>query len=77
MPIPSLSSKKFAYLLEKQGCHKTRQRGTSHAIFIRNTSERKYAAPIQMAKSSLSPIYIKLVLKQLGFTKEEISKIFG
>jgi hypothetical protein len=33
-------------------------------------------APVVMGKSELSPKYIKLVLRQLGFSDEEIDGMF-
>ena len=76
MKLPSLSSKKFKALLEKNGARLERQRSTDHAIFVRQTAENKFAAPVQMGKKELDSHYIKLVLKQLGFSKEEIKQIF-
>lgn len=76
MKIPAISSKQFRKLLEQFGCYFARQGATDHAIFVRETSVKKFAAPVQTGKKDLSPIYIKLVLKQLGFTSEEIKNIF-
>lgn len=71
-----MSSRKFARLLERHGAVFVRQRGTSHAIFERVAEERKWRAPVLMGKRELSPRYIRLVLRQLGFTKTEIQKMF-
>lgn len=76
MKVPSLSSKQFRKVLEQLGCYFARQGATDHAIFVRETLVRKFAAPVQMGKKDLSSIYIKLVLKQLGFSSEEIKSIF-
>ena len=76
MKIPPLSSRKFKSLLEKNGAYLARQGKTDHAIFVRQTTENKFAAPVQMGKKELDPRYIKLVLKQLGFSTEEIKQIF-
>jgi predicted RNA binding protein YcfA (HicA-like mRNA interferase family) len=76
MKIPSFSSKKFKALLEKNGVYFERQGKTDHAIFVRETSQGKFAAPVQMGKNELDPHYIKLVLKQLGFSNDEIKKMF-
>lgn len=73
--IPSMSSKKLARLLVEGGARFVRQKGTSHAIYERFVAGRRYAAPVQMGKKSLDPDYIKLVLRQLGFTKDEIQKL--
>ena len=76
MKVPALSSKRFKRLLESNGCYCVRQGATDHAIFAKQTFERKFAAPVQMGKQELSPIYIKLVLKQLGFSSQDIKRIF-
>lgn len=70
-----MSSKKLARLLVEGGARFVRQKGTSHAIYERFVAGRRYAAPVQMGKKSLDPDYIKLVLRQLGFTKDEIQKL--
>jgi predicted RNA binding protein YcfA (HicA-like mRNA interferase family) len=73
--IPAMSSKKFARLLTRGGAIFVRQRGTSHAIFERDNESEVYRAPVVMGKQELSPKYMKLVLKQLGFTDEEIDAL--
>jgi predicted RNA binding protein YcfA (HicA-like mRNA interferase family) len=70
-----MSSKKFARLLTRGGAIFVRQRGTSHAIFERDNGDEMYRAPVVMGKRELSPKYMKLVLKQLGFTDEEIDAL--
>ncbi len=67
-----MSSKKFIKLLTYGGARFIRQRGTSHAIFEREKDGRVYRAPVVMAKSELTPKYMKLVLRQLGFSTAEI-----
>lgn len=74
--IPPLSSRKFVKLLEKNGAYFVRQRGTSHAIYERMVGGIIRRAPVVMGKSELSPKYIKLVLRQLGFNDEEIDGMF-
>ena len=73
--IPAMSSKKFARLLTHGGAIFVRQKGTSHAIFERDKEREVYRAPVVMGKRELSPKYMKLVLKQLGFTDEEIDAL--
>jgi len=48
---------------------------TGHAIFEREKNGTICRAPVVMAKSELSPKYVKLVLRQLGFTDEELDDI--
>ena len=67
-----MSSKKFAKLITHGGAIFVRQKSTSHAIFEREKDENVYRAPVVMGKRELSPKYMKIVLRQLGFTDEEI-----
>ena len=73
--IPAMSSKKFAKLLTRGGAIFVRQRGTSHAIFEREKDGTVYRAPVVMGKRELSPKYIKVVLRQLGFTDGELDAL--
>ena len=70
-----MSSKKFSRLLAPGNAKIVRQRGTSHAVFERENAGRVYRAPVIMAKSELSSVYMKLVLHQLGFSDEELDAI--
>jgi len=70
--IPPMSSKKFVKLLTRGGGRFVRQKASSHAIFEREKEGKVYRAPVVMAKKELSPKYMKLVFRQLGFTDEEI-----
>jgi len=70
--IPPMSSQKFVKLLNRGDARFVRQSGTSHAIFEREKDGTIYRAPVIMARSELSPKYMKLVLRQLGFTDAEI-----
>ncbi|MEA1906350.1 MAG: type II toxin-antitoxin system HicA family toxin [Euryarchaeota archaeon] len=73
--IPPMSSKKFARLLAHGGAIFVRQKSTSHAIFEREKDGNVYRAPVVMGKRELSPKYMKMVLRQLGFADEEIDAI--
>lgn len=73
--IPALSSKRFVSLLEEGGAVFVRQRKTSHAIFQRVKGRKVYRVPVVMSKEELSPKYIKLVFRQLGFSDEEIDNL--
>ena len=70
-----MSSKKFAKLITHGGAIFVRQKSTSHAIFEREKDENVYRAPVVMGKRELSPKYMKIVLRQLGFTDEEIDAV--
>ena len=73
--IPAMSSKEFTKLLTRGDAIFIRQKGSSHAIFERDIESKVYRAPVVMGKRELSPKYMKLVLKQLGFTDEEINTL--
>jgi len=73
--IPPMSSQRLVKLLNKGNARFVRQSGTSHAIFEREKNGTIYRAPVVMAKSELSPKYVKLALRQLGFTDEELDDI--
>mgnify|MGYP001570240210 FL=1 len=75
--INPLSSRDFRRLLEKNGAHLVRQRGTSHAIYERAAADKIYRAPVVAGARELSPKYIKVVLRQLGFNDEEIAELFS
>jgi len=70
--IPPMSSEKFVRLLKRGGAVFVRQKGTSHGIFQRVKEDHVYRAPVVMGKHELSPKYIKIVFRQLGFSDEEI-----
>ena len=73
--IPPMSSKKFTRLLARGGAIFVRQRSTSHAIFEREKEGTVYRAPVVMGRRELSPNYMKVVLRQLGFTDEEVDTL--
>ena len=73
--IPPMSSQKLVKILNRGNTRFVRQSGTSHAIFEREKDGRTYRAPVIMAKSDLSSKYVKLVLRQLGFTDAEIEAL--
>jgi predicted RNA binding protein YcfA (HicA-like mRNA interferase family) len=72
--FPSLSSKQLVKILQKGGAVFVRQGKTDHAIYSRIVKGKRYAAPVQMGKKSLDPVYCKRVLKQLQFGDDEIKE---
>ena len=74
--IKPLSSREFRRLLERNGVELVRHKGTSHAIYERVVGGRKYRAPVVADAREVSPKYIKLVLRQLGFNDDEIETMF-
>lgn len=74
--IPAMSSAEFVKLLRRGGAQFVRQRRTSHAVYERAVGGRTFRAPVVMGKRDLTPQYVKLVFHQLGFTDEEIARLF-
>jgi hypothetical protein len=72
-----MSSRKFVSLLARGDARLIRQQGTSHAIFERIKDGKTWHAPVVMAKPELSPHYMYIVLRQLGFTDDEINELYG
>ncbi|MBI4689446.1 MAG: type II toxin-antitoxin system HicA family toxin [Nitrospirae bacterium] len=75
LKVPSMPSKKLVRLIEKGGAIFVRQGATDHAIYAKVIENKRYAAPVQMGKKNLDPVYCKRVLRQLRFTDEEIGKL--
>ena len=70
--IPPIPSSRFIKQVEQYGVAFIRQRGTSHAVYERIVNGRRFRAPIVTGKE-LSSKYMKLVLRQLGFSENEIA----
>jgi predicted RNA binding protein YcfA (HicA-like mRNA interferase family) len=70
-----MSSQKLVKILNQGNARFVRQNGTSHAMFEREKDGRTYRAPVIMAKRDLSSKYVKLVLRQLGFTDAEVDAL--
>jgi len=75
--IPPMPSRKFVALLAKGNARLICQRGTSHAIFKRISKGITYHATVVIAKDELSSHYMLIVLRQLGFTDDEIDNLLG
>jgi predicted RNA binding protein YcfA (HicA-like mRNA interferase family) len=73
--IPPMPSKEFVKLLTRGGARFIRQKSTSMQYLNVKKKEGGYRTPVVMAKKELSTKYMKLVLRQLGFTNEEIDAI--
>lgn len=73
--IPPMSSQELVKLLGRGNARFVRQRGTSHAIFEREKDGKIYRAPVIMTKSDLSSKYVKIVLRQLGFSDAEVDAL--
>jgi predicted RNA binding protein YcfA (HicA-like mRNA interferase family) len=70
--IPSLKPRELIKILENGGCIFYREGKGDHAIYIRQVGEDKWIAPIDMGAREMSPAYVLRILRQFGFTDEEI-----
>jgi predicted RNA binding protein YcfA (HicA-like mRNA interferase family) len=70
--IPSLKPRELIKILESGGCSFYREGKGDHAIYIRETETEKWIAPIDMRAREMSPGYVLRILRQFGFTDEEI-----
>jgi predicted RNA binding protein YcfA (HicA-like mRNA interferase family) len=70
--ITSLKPRELIRILEDGGCIFYRAGKGDHAIYIRETEEQKWIAPIDMGAREMSPAYVLRILRQFGFNDEEI-----
>lgn len=70
--IPSLKPKELIRLLGRGGCAFYRQGKGDHQLFMRYLEGKKRIVPIDMGARELSPAYVLRILRQFGFTDDEI-----
>lgn len=75
MRLPPQSSNKFVRFLTRIGAEFVRQGATSHAIYKRTKVNTTYTAVVKMGARELRPEYQMDVLRQLGFSREEIQEL--
>lgn len=70
--IPALKVKQLIRLLESRGCSFYREGKGDHNLYVRYVEGRKRVAPIDMGQKEFSPPYVLRILRQFGFSDEEI-----
>ena len=75
--IPSLKVKQLIRLLKSGGCDFYREGKGDHKLYVRYVGEKKRVVPIDMGEREFSPPYVLRVLRQFGFTDDEINELFG
>jgi predicted RNA binding protein YcfA (HicA-like mRNA interferase family) len=75
--IPSLKPRQLLRLLREAGCTYYRQGKGDHRLYMRMVEGHKRVVPIDMGATTLSPVYVLRILRQLGFSDEEIEHILG
>lgn len=75
--IPSLKPKELVRLLEQKGCSFYREGKGDHRLYIRYLEGKKRVVPIDMGAGELSPPYVLRILRQFGFTNQEVEELFN
>lgn len=75
--IPSLKPRGLLRLLETAGCNFYREGKGDHRLYVRYAGGHKRVVPIDMGARELSPVYVLRILRQFGFTDQEIEELFG
>ena len=70
--IPSLKPKQLIKILQQAGCEFYREGKGDHSLYIREFNEEKRIVPIDMGAKEMSPAYVLRILRQFGFTDEEL-----
>ncbi len=73
--IPSLKPKKLIRILGRGGCVFYRKGKGDHRLYIRHFGGKKRIVPIDMGAGEFSPPYVLRILRQFGFTDEEIENL--
>ncbi len=73
--VPSLKPRELIRLLESSGCSFYRGGKGDHRLYIRYLESRKRVVPIDMGVTEFSPAYVLRILRQFGFTDEEIQEM--
>jgi predicted RNA binding protein YcfA (HicA-like mRNA interferase family) len=74
--VPSLKPRRLIQLLESAGCEFHREGKGDHRLYVRKTgTEGKRVVPIDMGQKEFSPPYVLRILRQFGFSDEEIEAL--
>ncbi|HWQ70617.1 MAG TPA: type II toxin-antitoxin system HicA family toxin [Patescibacteria group bacterium] len=74
--IPALKPREIIRLLLAAGCTFYREGKGDHRLYSRVAADRKRIVPIDMGVGELSPLYVLRILRQFGFSDEEIEIFF-
>jgi predicted RNA binding protein YcfA (HicA-like mRNA interferase family) len=73
--VPSLKVRELVSLIERAGCSFYREGRGDHRLFVRYVQGRKRVVPIDMGAGEFSPPYVLRILRQFGFTDDEIDQL--
>ena len=70
--IPSLKPKQLIRLLEKAGCTFYWEGKGDHSLYSRVVAGKTRVVPIDIGAGEMSPAYVLRIVRQFGFTDEEV-----
>jgi predicted RNA binding protein YcfA (HicA-like mRNA interferase family) len=73
--LPSLKVRKLIRILESAGCEFYREGKGDHKLYVRYVEGKKRVVPIDMGEREFSPPYVLRILRQFGFTDDEIDEL--
>jgi predicted RNA binding protein YcfA (HicA-like mRNA interferase family) len=73
--IPSLKPRQLIRLLKQAGVLFHREGKGDHSLYFRYVEGKKRVVPIDMGIREFSPPYVLRILRQFGFTDEDIDEI--
>lgn len=74
--LPSLKPRELIRSLEASGCEYYREGKGDHRLYMRWVEGTKRVVPIDMGAREFSPAYVLRILRQFGFSDEEIEDFF-
>jgi predicted RNA binding protein YcfA (HicA-like mRNA interferase family) len=74
--IPSLKMKQLLRILNRNDCRFYRQGKGDHELYVRVVGGSKRVVPIDTGCREFSPAYVLRILRQFGFTDDEIDSMF-
>ncbi|MGK7900609.1 MAG: type II toxin-antitoxin system HicA family toxin [Hormoscilla sp.] len=73
--IPSLKPRELIRILRLGGCIFYREGKGDHRLYSRELDKSRRVVPIDMGYREFSPHYVLRILRQFGFTDEEIESL--
>lgn len=73
--IPALKPRELVRVLLAAGCAFCREGKGDHRLYSRVVAGRKRIVPIDMGAGEFSPLYVLRILRQFGFSDEEIENL--
>lgn len=70
--VPSLKPRELIRILESGGCRFLREGKGDHRLYMRYHEGKRRVVPIDMGANELSPPYVLRILRQFGFSNDEI-----